>query len=117
MGNPETRIPFLPFRNMTTTHLSQTRLMRHSIDLESGLSGEKKTTTNLTLQNCKRILYAAGAVILLITVLGYESNNSPQHRRLADRQEFINIYLRGAWIDVDRIQNEPEFVTALDNFW
>lgn len=45
-----------------------------------------KPTTTLTLQNCKRFLYAAGAVIFLITILGYGGSHSDEcttaHRRL-----------------------------------
>jgi len=40
----------------------------------------KKPTTILTLQNCKRVIYAAGAVILLITVLGYGSSSANRRR-------------------------------------
>lgn len=59
---------------------------RYSIDLERGLPRDvpveaRKELTFLTLQNCKRILYAAVAVTTLITIISY-GNHTKQHRRL-----------------------------------
>lgn len=72
---------------MTTTPTKTQNSKRCSIDLESELPGDtpmkvRNSTMVLTLQSWKRIAYAAGTVIFLITVLSYSIPRDSQHRRL-----------------------------------
>merc|ERR1711964_408698 len=58
-----------------------------SIDMERWLPGDvpvkaRKQLTFLTLENCKRMLYATGAIIFLIATLCYGIDRANHHRRL-----------------------------------
>merc|ERR1711964_4723 len=88
-------LTYLSSRKMTTHAADESR---YSIDLEYGDSVKvRKMPVVLSRQTCKRVLYALGATVFLITVFFCCANNYLECRRRLP-EDFIRKFQKGDYV-------------------